>query len=735
MKNKKALVLAAAGLLVLAGCNNKPSSSSKGSSSETTSSAGATIDSSAINSTENVNVKMSVQYQKADTRMSFGTANVPYTSTVGGETKVYNSGDLKPVWEEVQNRMNITINDVTPKDSVTASFSDFLVTGLTKDKVNILQGGSTGIQEEGITNGTILNLKEYLDYMPNFKAFLEENEIVENTITAGNGAIYYAPYFDGYDDIERMIMVRADWVKKLLDTDATYDTTATISAASYQPFMPDSLDTTITTVNAAGTGTGTITKKYAAGQGIIARQNALSTLNGNSLTTTLKDYIRTTYGDQYAKPSDLFLGQNAAYDADELIALFRCVKTNPRLLTGDANKAIVPFFPREYKNSRVAQIWSFAQIWGVRGVESRNGYLYVNDQGEIVDARGTQDMVDALERLNQMYREGLILKDFVEQTATESTSGDFRNALLTGNNGFATYDYNQTTTALNDNANIVYNPETGTGIEGFHFDSILPAVVNWNNSDEYTYFTESWRSVKTEGWCITADTAKDQTLLARCIKLFDYFYGEEGNRLMSYGPDRYLAKNADNSIKTMNYQGQQVPVLAEGTLTELKELASNNYTNYYRKWLGATFPVGYVKQQGMEYQCVTEKGKVGLDKINKAIELGVLKHVTVQNNTGAARWFNMIPTTFAFSASEQTSITTNYQTLNEAINNTNGKSNIWTDYVIYGFGSTITDHTTLSKEGYLNYLNGTTPSDLNLDGYVRIHQRAYNRMLAGQNVE
>ena len=191
---------------------------------------------------------------------------------------------------------------------------------------------------------------------------------------------------------------------------------------------------------------------------------------------------------------------------------------------------------------------------------------------------------------------------------------------------------------------------------------------------------------------------------------------------MSYGPDDYLAKNADNSIKTMDYQGKQVPVLSDETLNELATLASGNYTNYYRYWLGATLPSGYIKQQGMEYQTVCKGAKPALDRLNKAIELGVIKHVNFKLDN-ADKFYNIVPTTFSFNAGEATAIGDQFTALDAAINNTKGKTNIWSTIVMKGFDS---GEGIPTYAGYEDYVNNT----LKCKQYVNIHNNAYKRIIA-----
>ena len=54
--------------------------------------------------------------------------------------------------------------------------------------------------------------------MPNFKKFLDANPTIKSAISV-SGHIYYTPYFDGYNTIERMFIMDSNIVKKILDED------------------------------------------------------------------------------------------------------------------------------------------------------------------------------------------------------------------------------------------------------------------------------------------------------------------------------------------------------------------------------------------------------------------------------------------------------------------------------------------------------------------------------------
>ena len=109
------------------------------------------------------------------------------------------------------------------------------------DEVDMVAGNSVGLNEYG-ANGQLVDIAQYLDLMPNFKAYLEANPIVRVSITGTDangdlGAIYFSPYFDGVSDIERMPLMRTDWVEKLLNGEGEFTAAAsgTLASAVYTP--------------------------------------------------------------------------------------------------------------------------------------------------------------------------------------------------------------------------------------------------------------------------------------------------------------------------------------------------------------------------------------------------------------------------------------------------------------------------------------------------------------------
>ena len=676
--------------------------------------------------TEHVTLSISNNYDKA-TGMKYAQ-DADYTTPAG---TVIKKGAFKPVYQKLQETLNFAIEDVT--STTEKAVDQFKNNWKTNQYADIASGNVAQIVEFSVQgqSETILDLTEYLDYLPNFKAFLKQNQIVQETLYTekwgdeNDLAIYYFPYFDGISDLEKMTLLRADYVRKILDADLTddmLDTDTTIWTDSlYQPTVADSSYSVTVPVSLESNNTKTITK--AATTNIIAQQNALAANQRNGLTMVkqLRSYIDAKYGNQFAKRSDLFLGVDSCYDADEMIALMRVVRVSPKLLTGNASIEMVPFVPREYNNQRIADLYRWAgQLWGLRGLESRSGYLYIGSDGKLHDARGEQSTVTLLENLNKLYAEGLILKDFQTPNGYNVTNGKFAEKIVVGGDknysGFMEYDYSQTQGVWNDKAG-------SKAIEGYDFRPVMGAVatIGAESVDGYVHFTESWRSVKSQGWCINAALKNDEAKLYRALALCDYLYSAEGQQLNSFGPE-----DEGYTSGTFNYQGREVAKFTDAALAQLNDSAigGGSYTNYLRKFVGATLPVGYVKEQGMEYQCTSDNAKYGLSIINKGLELGTYRHVELAHTEDP--FFTIVPSTFAVSRGNVTVKQQLEDKTRLGSINTNGSTaewNIWDKYVMNGFG--VTD-VTLAKDAYLSLINDT----YQLNVLVKIYQDAYDYMTA-----
>lgn len=620
-------------------------------------------------------LRMATGYNNAKTGLFFN-AEVAGEGITLADGVTYHSGDLKPTWVEVQNVLGVTFEDKYQGNSAAKEFEYW------KDRlseVDMVSGTAVLLSEYGET-GALVNIAEYLDKMPNFKAYLEENPIVRLSITGNTttGAIYFSPYFDGVNDIERMPLMRADWVQKLLDGEGAFEAPACNNTAepAYVPYMPLEGTVDVDVVTPDGTAVETITKNYDAAGNIVAKMNEAGSMSGVEAVNMLRSYIDQAYDGYYGTSrSDLFIGQNAAWDADELVALLRCVVANPQTLNG--TDSVQGLFSREDNNNqRRVDMFRFAGIlFGVRGLESRQDYLYVGEDGMLYDARQMPETYEALENMNAMVQEGLISKAFVDMSE-ESTKTYLQNDL-----GFMHYDYNQTQT--------VYNATVLN--DGEKYMAVMVPVAHWYDGTEedgvYMRFTESWRSVKTDGWGISkAGVGDDANKLNAALALIDYAYSDKGMILMSYGPDAFIKTNDDGSYVTFHFNGKEMPVIADATYDELWEKASGNYTNYARQYLGST--LSFAKSQAFEYQCTHQVGKEGAGHISNAIALGTIKHpqLAVTENP----WYTSVPTVLPTTTVENDMVNS-YSELKTKFSSSKDGQNILVDLIASGYNDDMYD--------------------------------------------
>ncbi len=646
-------------------------------------------------------LRMATGYNSAKTGLFFDAETAGEGITLA-DGNTYQAGDLKPTWVEVQNVLGVAFENKYQGNSATKEF-EYWQQQL--DQVDMVSGSASQLSEAGVA-GSLINIADYLDYMPNFKAYLDANPIVRLSITGdtSTGAIYFSPYFDGVNDIERMPLMRTDWVEKLLNGEGDFaaDASNTLAAAAYEPYMPTSGKVDVDVVKADGSAVETITKDYDAAGNIVANMNAVSGLSGVDAVNMLRDYIDTAYNGYYGtNRADLFIGQNAAWDADELVALLRCVVANPQTLNG--TDTVAGLFSREDDNNqRRVDMFRFAgTLFGVRGLESRQDYLYVGTDGMLHDARQEEATYVALEKMNAMTKEGLIASSFVNMEDTDTKT------MLANDAGFMHYDYNQTQT--------VYN-ETQLQ-DGEKYMAVMVPVALWFDGTEggvYMRFTESWRSVKTDGWAISkAGVGDDTNKLNAALKLIDYAYSPEGQILMSYGPAAFIKEGA-----TFNFNGTEMPVIADATYAELWEKASGNYTNYARMYLGST--LSFVKSQAFEYQCTHEVGKEGAGYISTAIGLGTIKHpeLAITENP----WYTSIPTVLP-NTKQENEMLAGYTELTSKgkFSSSKGDSNLFVDIIVNGY----TGDGTSSRADVVSTVSGTW----NGTGYLTLKQIAWDNLV------
>ncbi|MGN1015766.1 MAG: hypothetical protein ACI4PL_02100 [Faecousia sp.] len=647
-------------------------------------------------------LRMATGYNSTKTGLFFD-AEVAGDGITLADGKTYQTGDLKPTWVEVENRLGMKFENCYQGNSAQKEFQYWQER---LNEVDMVSGTAAQLSEFGEA-GSVVNIAEYLDQMPNFKAYLDANPIVRLSVTGDTdtGAIYFSPYFDGVNDIERMPLMRVDWVVALLDGEGefTAEKSGKLAAAVYEPYMPTSGKVTVDVVKLDGSAVESVTKDYDAAGNIVAAMNealASGAVDGVTAVNMLRTYIDTAYAGYYGTTrSNLFVGQNAAWDADELVALLRCVVANAPTLNG--TDSIQGLFSREDNNNqRRVDLFRFAgTLFGVRGLESRQDYLYVGTDGLLHDARQEPETYAAMERMNALVKEGLISKSFVDGSKESSAT------MLENDMGFMSYDYNQTQTILNK-----------TKLQdGEKYMAVMVPVARWNDGEvKYMRFTESWRSVKTDGWGISvAGVGSDENKLNAALKLIDYAYSPEGQILMSYGPDAFIKEG-----ETFMFNGQEMPVIADATYDELWEKASGNYTNYARMYLGST--LSFVKSQAFEYQCTHVVGKEGAGYISTAIGLGTIKHPELA--VTANPWYTSVPTVLPTTQSENDEIASLTE-LKNSFSSSKGDDqvNILVDQIVAGYARDGMGSAEQAAEYVVSTMNGKL--------YLFDKQAAFERLL------
>jgi putative aldouronate transport system substrate-binding protein len=649
---------------------------------------------------------MATGYNSKQTGISYDPDIAGNGVTLAANGVTYNTGDLKPTWQAVEQILGVKFED---KYQGNGSSDEFNYWKERMSDIDMVSGTAALLTANGEA-GSLVNIADYLDSMPNFKAYLDANPIVRLSITGNTstGAIYFSPYFDGVNDIERMPLMRVDWVQKLLDGEGDFaaDASKNIKAPVYEPYMPTSGKVEVDVVNLEGTAAEKVTKDYDTAGNIVANMNAAGEIDGVTAVNMLRKYIDEAYGGYYGTSrSNLFIGQNAAWDADELVALLRCVVANPQTLNG--TDSIQGMFSREENNnSRRVDLIRFAgHLFGVRGLESRQDYLYVGSDGALHDARQEEDTYKAVERLNAMLKEGLISESFASQGDENSQK------YMEQDLGFMSYDYNQTQTIFNNNPDVLQ--------EGEKYMAVMIPVARWydgtNADGVYMHFTESWRSVKTDGWGISvAGVGSDENKLHAALALIDFAYSDRGQVLMSYGPDEFIKTKADGSYETFDFNGKQMPVIADATKEDLWKYTNGNYTNFARQYLGST--LSFVKNQAFEYQCTTEAGQEGAGHLSKAIALGVIKHpeLAVASNS----WYTSVPTVLPTTSVENDKIS-GYTELTEKFSAQKGGDNLLVNLIVSGYTDASMTDAASAADTVKNAWNGAAYLGIKEDAWKR----------------
>ncbi|MDE7380002.1 MAG: hypothetical protein K2N14_03015 [Clostridia bacterium] len=542
----------------------------------------------------NVNI---IDSGNADRKISYDTSEIATNwKSLDGQTVV--AGDLKPAWKQFGETLKLKFNDTARSGRSGKELSQAITDGDVGDH-NLINASSAQIMSN---MNSLLDINQYLDYMPNYKAFLEQNPIIQYSLTMNtkNGAMYYIPYFDGNDDIEKYDMVQRQWVRAVLDDANPIAGTTTFKAqaeakgltgtsTSAVAFMgTTAADNWVVETTKSGDDSKTVYVKCDYGKALAAAKSAEGlgaayneaagaaytgesgnivdimnaainakegAVTGAQLAKILREYIKVAYyvGDtadaaknsstamySAANLADVFNSTSAAWDADLMTAMFRCVVTNYDQfpgMTGIGAQYVWALAGREMKAQRENDLIALAgELYGVRGMESRLEYTYINSRGGLADARQNVKSYEAAAKLHALAEEGLL---FNKAGDTSSTINKI--SKKDTNMTFMLHDYAQTQTTDGFNASEGWTGTTTADAFKYDFAPILTPVSRWDTDDNGSAetvmrFTESWRSVKNTGVCIpTASIGDDANKLAAILAFIDYLYSNDGQIVGSYG--------------------------------------------------------------------------------------------------------------------------------------------------------------------------------------------------------
>lgn len=646
-------------------------------------------------STDGGRLDIYVNYSKTD-GITYRKSDA-FTNLVDGVN--YTQGTLLPTWKAFAEKTKTQIYDAagytTKADDDTYSLVKNNSYKSDKDStqnIDLFYNTVKNINKMGGA-GEAVNLVQYLDKMPNFKAFLEKNPTIRKTMEV-SGKIYYTPYFDGYNDIERMFVMDTSLVEKVLDAENFdgFDTSINgganpaanvVKTGAYTPYVDENYNypdkKTKVNILVGQSEVQEITIKQT--DNIIKKQNELlaAGCTGAQLAQQFRTYLNTAFGDYigknkpFASYSDIFCSESAAYNADELIALMRVVKANPGVITADPNAEVETFFPRGQADNRVDNIADLIQIFGIQGMTAEKDMLYFDANGKLHDAATTPATYDALQKLSAIYDEGLIVDEFWYKPAqTDSNyylNKYFKKTAEGAGYGLLMYDYSASQCVANDMYNGVgTNPDSRKiKVEQKGIKPILPPLAYWGNTKEYDQtqalsnhanktlmrYAEENRALKNNSWCIPTSTDN----LDGALRLMDFMFTEKGAMIQDFGPEAYWQQpdtaNGDTVegtydankiyVATDIVAGQKTPVISN----KVKAMMSKNpmdFWSFMRGYIGNTHGIGCQRSKGLDIQATNGYGQIGLTALKNAIAAGVVDLALVDKVKDTTTWDTTVPT-------------------------------------------------------------------------------------------
>ena len=657
----------------------------------------------------------------------------------------YQKGDLLPMWEELEKEFEVEFHDVADYscNSVRNSINSYInndYRGIGDEWVELLMATNENIEVLYMSN-KLISLSDNFDKMPNFKKFLDDNPAIAAQLKQEDGKIYNTPYFNGANNLEKNLMINVDYVKRLLDDEYSInnmDITANMTenlGNIYTAFYPNVSGQIVKVANYDCSRTYDLVIGSAKeGKNAIEIQNNLAVKNGLTLVEALRNYIDQAYryNDElkklYPNRSDIFLSASACYNVDDMVALWRCIKANPSYLTNGEYNNIEVFFPRSGEASRQTDVLQLLEAFGVRGMSSECDYLYFGNDQVLHDARIEEETYRALQKLNEIYQEGLIVQNY-QNGLGGNPRNEWRSYLLANGTGVVSYDYVSSTAFY-----------VGEDSKSSSYTVILPPVAKWDvdydpnynslNCD-YFHFSESLEGLKSGGFCIPS--YNDYYDIDQLFSILDYMFTDEGSDLVNYGPNttdfraevteyddnhNRISNAINNPNGMISIADEDYVKISDKLLEEFKNRNLVSYQDYYQQYVGSQFPIGYNFSYGLSYQFLTSSLQNGINNIKKAINCGGMYTLNISDTSS---FYSAVPLKFDVTPEEQMNIDKYSLLWREHWGEDSGTN-------VCGYTKFITNSSSITDEAIAYILSVQNVDPIRIY-YLGSYQRAYDKSI------
>ena len=481
---------------------------------------------------------------------------------------VYAASALKPVWGAMAERFDVVFRNH-------ASSSADRLSSVAADGAELIYGGLSELISIGLSEkGTLLNLRDYLERMPNLSAYLERNPAVYLSLFAASSdkALYAIPVPEPYRCPTALPLINGDIVRALLDGDEPFESEDEVAITNPKCFPTISLATEINVPIVSDSGeVSYFTKPNIRHGNVLSLMNSLvddisvRRIDGTSAVKILRDYIDAMYGTRLERRSDLFLGEGAMYDTDELIALLRCVMLNRETLGLAAESA--PISVASYDELLILT----EMIFGSRGLSSESASLYFDADGTLYDSRANESSYEAVRKMRAMILEGLVKVDAGE--------GAYRDSLIT---------------LLRLENNDARNTDSDYSVA-------MPPLAYYKDFESVMRLLPGTESYSQRAFSVLGTVRDDEVKLSAVLEIIDYLYSEEGVFEINLGTSPFRSGGLASELST----GLSA------------SLSSGDYNAFIENYLGAL-------SGGSGYLSFGDMHADMLSKISEYISLGAI---------------------------------------------------------------------------------------------------------------